>query len=193
MQVILNQMKLVFLGKRGAENIGLAVFKDDKLVGELNAIETVCFCILRNQVNGFLITIEDPEDEENYIDLYLYHNSNTKSKVEIINNTPYISVDCKFDAKIYSMKNNGKYLDEKILNEISNKASKYMTLQITNYLYKTSKSFKADINGFGKKAFSKFKTIKELEEFDWLASYQNSFFTVNTNVNVNSGFLLTET
>lgn len=61
-------------GQRGSENIGLAVFKADKLIGELNAIETICFTTLSNQVNGFLITIEDPTDKENYIDVYLFPN-----------------------------------------------------------------------------------------------------------------------
>lgn len=29
-------------GENGSENIGVAVFKEDKLVGELNALETIC-------------------------------------------------------------------------------------------------------------------------------------------------------
>ena len=70
-------------GKRGAENIGLAVFKSDKLVGELNAMETVCFSLMRNNVNGFLITIPDPMDDESYIDLYLFPAKDTKGNVDI--------------------------------------------------------------------------------------------------------------
>ena len=35
-------------GLRSTENIGIGVFKHDKLVGELDAIETVCFHILQN-------------------------------------------------------------------------------------------------------------------------------------------------
>lgn len=34
-------------GTRKTNNIGLAVFKDDKLAGELNAIETICFLNMR--------------------------------------------------------------------------------------------------------------------------------------------------
>ena len=180
-------------GKRGAENIGLAVFKKDKLVGELNAIETVCFSIIRNQVNGFLITIVDPQDEENYLDLYVYHNNDTKSKVDIVNGTPYITVDCKFDGRIYSMKDKSNYLDSNILEEISSSASEYIKLQMQNYLYRTAKTFNSDINGFGRNVLSKFLTKQELDEFNWLENYQNSFFTVNTDVNIKSGFLITET
>lgn len=180
-------------GKRGAENIGLAVFKGDKLVGELNAMETVCFSLIHNNVNGFLITIKDPEDDENYIDVYLFPTNGTKGTVDIVNGTPYISVNCKFTGRIYSMKKDAKYLDNSVLEEISKTASKYMELQISNYLYKTSKDFKSDINGFAKHVLRKFETIQDFEEYDWLQNYENAFFTVNSDVSIKSGFLLTET
>ena len=180
-------------GKRGAENIGLAVFKDDKLVGELNAIETICFSIIHNEVNGFLITIPDPQDEELYIDLYLYHDSNSNVDVDIINGNPYIHINCKLDGRIYSMKNNAKYLDNNILDEISKYAENYMKLQMSNYLYKTSKDYKSDINNFGKSALSNFTTISEFEKYNWLYNYENSFFNVNIDVSIKSGFQLVET
>ena len=180
-------------GKRGAENIGLAVFKDDKLVGELNAIETICFSIIHNEVNGFLITIPNPQDEENYIDIYLYHDSNSDINVDIVNGTPYISIDCKLDGRIYSIKNNAKYLDNNILNEISKYAENYMKLQMSNYLYKTSKDFKADINNFGKSSLSNFTTINEFEKYNWLYNYENAFFNVDIDISIKSGTLLVET
>lgn len=180
-------------GKRGAENIGLAVFKDDKLVGELNAIETICFSIIHNEVDGFLITIENPEDEESYIDLYLYHDSNSKCDVDIINGNPYITINCKLDGRIYSMKNNAEYLNNDVLDKISSYASNYMKLQMSNYLYKTSKDFKSDINGFGKFALSNFTTINEFERYNWLYNYENAFFNVNMDISIKSGLLLVET
>lgn len=180
-------------GKRGAENIGLAVFKDDKLVGELNAMETICFSILKENVNGFLLTIKNPQEEEGYIDLYVFPNDGIKQKVELINGTPYINIDCKFNARIYSMKNNSDYLDTAVLNELSISASNYLELQISNFLYKTTKDFKSDISGFGKSVLSKFTTSQELEQYNWAENYQHSFFTVNCDINVKSGFLLTET
>lgn len=180
-------------GKRGAENIGLAVFKGDKLVGELTAMETVCFSLMRNHVDGFLITIPDPREDESYIDLYLFPAKDTKGNVDIINGTPYITVNCKFNGRIYSMKKDAKYLDNAVLDEISKTASKYIELQISNYLYKTSKDLKADINGFAKHVLRKFSTLEEFERYNWLENYENSFFTVNSDVCVKSGFLLTET
>lgn len=180
-------------GKRGAENIGLAVFKGDRLVGELTAMETVCFSLIRNHVDGFLITIPDPRNDESYIDIYLFPAKDTKGNVDIINGTPYITVNCKFNGRIYSMKKDAEYLDNTVLDEISKTASKYMELQISNYLYKTSKDFKTDINGFAKYVLRKFNTLTEFERYNWLENYENSFFTVNSDICVKSGFLLTET
>jgi len=180
-------------GNRGTENIGLAVFKYDKLIGELNAIETVCFSIIKNQINGFLITITDPKDNEKYLDLYLYHDRSTKTKVDLINGSPFITVNCDFNGRIYSMKNDVDYLNNEVLEEISFAASKYMEVQMENYLYKTSKIYKSDIDGFGKSVSSNFLTIDKLEKFNWEQNYENSFFKVNANVNIKSGFLLTDT
>ena len=37
-------------GKRGTENIGIAVFDDDKMCGKLNALETMCHLLLKNEI-----------------------------------------------------------------------------------------------------------------------------------------------
>ena len=84
-------------------------------------------------------------------------------------------------------------MSEDSLKEISNAASKYIELQMYNYLYKTSKKFKSDINGFGKYARSQFLTTQEFNNYNWPENYQNSFFKVNCDVSIKSGYLITET
>ena len=179
--------------KRDAENIGVAVFKEDKLVGELTALETLCLSIIRGEVDSFLITIQDPQNENETIDLMLYAQNGKNIKVNIVNNTPYVTVDLKFTGKIYSMKENAKYLDSSILDSISEKANQYLENLLTEYLYKTSVEFKSDINGIGRYCLSNFLTTQEFEQFDWKNSYINSTFKVTVNIQIQSGFLVTET
>ena len=179
--------------QRGSENIGVAVFKEDKLVGELTALETLCLSIIRGEVNSFLISVEDPMDEQEQIDLMLYADRGKKINVDIVNNTPYITIDLKFTGRIYSMRENLKYLDNSVLESISDKANEYLQDVITTYLYKTSVEFKSDINGIGKYCLSKFLTIQEFEDFDWRENYTNSTFNVSVNTEIQSGFLITET
>ncbi|MBO6244523.1 MAG: hypothetical protein J6O41_08220 [Clostridia bacterium] len=180
-------------GKRGSENIGLAVFKDDKLVGELNAFECLAFLNMTNQAKGFFITIKDPERENDYLDIYFSPTKPTQIKVSIVNGSPYIKVKCSYSGRIYSVYSNRQYLDESKLQAISNVCSSYLESSFSDYLYKTSKEFKSDINEFGKYALSNFLTTNDFNDYNWNENYKNSFFDIDVDSMVESSILLTET
>ena len=180
-------------GKRGSENIGLAVFKDDKLVGELNAFECLAFLNMTNQAKGFFITIKDPERENDYLDIYFSPTKPTQIKVSIVNGSPYIKVKCSYSGRIYSVDSNRQYLDESKLQAISDVCSSYLESSFSDYLYKTSKEFKSDINEFGKYALSNFLTTNDFNDYNWNENYKNSFFDIDVDSMVESSILLTET
>lgn len=180
-------------GKRGTENIGVAVFKGDKLIGELNASECLAFLNIRNEVKGFYVTVPDPENSQNNIDIYLTPNENTKISVDIVNGSPYVKVKASYSGRIHSLTSNSRYLDEDVLNNISDACNKYLETVLSDYLYKTSKDFKSDINGIGKFALSKFLTSKDYTNYNWLENYKNAFFNVDVNTSIKSSLLITET
>ena len=91
------------------------------------------------------------------------------------------------------MKKDSQYLNIDVLNLISNSCNKYLESQITKYLYKTSTTFKSDINGFGKYAIPSFTTTTEFNNYNWAKNYSNSTFNVDINTVIDSGFLLTQT
>lgn len=180
-------------GENGVENIGVAVFKDDKLVGELNALETISFLIMRNELRRFLISVPDPENNNYYLDIYLSPTISTKIDVDTSSKSPYIKIKCKFTGRIYSMSENSKYLSEDVLKSISNSCNSYLESIFSDFLYKTSKEFHSDINGFGKYALQNFLTTKDFENYNWLANYKDAFFDVEVDTSVKSGMLITET
>lgn len=180
-------------GSNNVENIGVAVFKDDILVGELNDIETIAFLSMKNKVDRFLISVPDPLNYNNYIDIYITPLKSTKIKVDTSTPTPYVKVNCYFMARIYSMSENSKYLSNDVLSIISNSCNSYLESVILEYLYKTSKNFKSDINGFGTFATKNFLTSQDFEAYNWEENYKNSFFKVDVDTSVKSGLLITET
>ena len=180
-------------GLRSSENIGMAAFKHDKLIGELDAIETVCFYILKNNINSFIISAPEPEDNSSKIDLLITPKRDTKIKVDIVNGSPYIKIDGSFNAKIYSMDENSSYLNNDFLESISYTCNRYLEDILLSYLYKTSVEFKSDINGIGKYALSNFSTNTEFKDYNWVDNYVNSTFKVTVNTTVDSGFLLNKT
>lgn len=179
-------------GERGTENIGLAVFKNDTLVGELTALEALCHSIVTHEVNTFLISIPDPENPSTNLDLSVSEYKKPKIKVDVANGSPHISVDVYLNARILSMHNNINFLNEDYLNRVSNSANNYLKSCISEYLYKTSTEFKCCIDNFDKYAINKFLTTPQWEEYNWVSQYQNAFFDVNAYIDVSSGLLVTE-
>lgn len=180
-------------GKRSTQNIGLAVFKDDKLAGELNAIETICFLNMRKDIDSFLVSIPNPENTNSKIDIYLTPNSTHKIDVSIVNGSPFIKIKFEFSGKIYSMSKGSQYLNPDILDSISNSCNNYLENQFSSYLYKTSTIFESDINGLGVYALSQFTTTNEYNDYNWLDNYKNSTFEIEIDTVMDSGFLLTQT
>lgn len=180
-------------GRITSENIGIAVFKDDKLVGELNSIETLSFLATRNEISSFLVSVPDPNDSNSYIDIYLTPIIDTNVDVDIVNGSPYIKVSYSFTGRIYSMKQDSNYLDDNVLQKVSQSCSSYLKTVFSNYLYKTAKDLNSDINAFGKSARSNFLTLQEFEDYNWLEHYTDSFFDVSVDASIRSSYLLTET
>ena len=178
--------------QKNIENLGLAVFKGDKLVGELNGIECISHLILTNELDNAVISVPSPFESTNYIDLYIT-NSKCKTKVYLTNGSPFIKPDINLSCRIISMSDDYKELTEENIELIEEYAKYYVEKFIYDYLYKTAKIFKSDITAFGKYAVSNFATIDEWNEYNWLDNYQNSFFKVNINVDIVSRYLLIDT
>ena len=178
---------------RSAESIGIVAFKHDKLVGELDAIETICFHILKNNINSFIITVPSPKDNTLKIDLLVTPKGTCKTKVNIVNGSPYVKINGSFNAKIYSMDEKDNYLEPGILTTLSNTCNTYLENILLNYLYKTSVEFKSDISGIGKYALSNFYTTDEFKDYNWVDNYMNSTFKVTIDTTIDSGFLLNKT
>lgn len=180
-------------GENNSENVGIAAFHDDKLVGELSASESISFLTVKNKIDRFLISIPDPENSNNKLDIYLTPKGSTTIDIDTSTSSPYIKVKAEFTGQIYSMSDNSKYLNTDILNTISESCNQYLESVFSAYLYKTSKEFKSDINGLGKYALNNFFTTQEFEDYNWLENYKNAFFKVEVNTSVKSGMLITET
>ena len=145
------------------------------LYGELSGVETLCHLMVISEMEEAIISIPNPFNQDTVIDLYLTLDRDTINKVELVNNSPYISTDIKINAKILSSEKNSNYFEKDNLED---------------YLYKTSKEFKSDIDLFGRYAVKYFGTWDKWLEYNWLDNYQNSFFDVNVDLDVVSSYLI---
>ncbi len=172
------------------ETIGLAVFKEDVLVGELTALETLCHLITIGKIDRCNINIPSPFIEGETVTLSLKQKHSPKITAEFINDSPYIRVEPSFEARLLTVNENETELDAESLKQLEDYATSYLNSQISNYLYKTSRTFKSDIDGFGKYFLKNFVFWNDWISFDWNSNFENTFFKVDTNVNVISSLLL---
>lgn len=91
------------------------------------------------------------------------------------------------------MNENSTYLSFDNVNELEKAVTRYIKEKVYSYLYKVSKEFNSDIDGFGKYAVRHFSTWEAWESYNWLNNYNTSFFNVDVETNVKSGYILMET
>ena len=174
------------------ENMGLAIFNDDKLVGELTGMETLTHLLVVDKFQSANISVPNVYDINSVTNLYITSNKSPKIKVDIINGTPYIQCNFSLDANILSLDDNSDYSNEENLKIIKDYTDSFLEKSILSYLYKTSKEYKSDIDNFGKYVIGNYSTWNDWEQSDWLSNYQNAFFTVNVDTTVYSGQLYTK-
>lgn len=173
-----------------SEMIGTAVFYLDTFVGELTAQETLYHLLIRNEIDSCNITIPNSFNSNEGIDLFLYNEKSPKIDIQIVNGSPFIHLTLNLEGHILSVNSNSQYDSEEKLTEVSVAASKHIDAVVTNYLYKTSRELKTDIDGFGKHGLTLFLTEPDFESYDWLRKYRDATFDVTVNVKVKSAFLL---
>lgn len=171
------------------ENMGLAVFSGDSLVGELNSIETLCHMIVSNKLQNATITIPSPINSNSNISLYINLKKPTKNNVKIVNDYPYITSNVFVTGYVLNVDNSLDLTNEESVQEINNAVSAYLNYCISSYLYKTSKDFHSNIDDFGVQLIHNYLTNDHWKRADWLNNYKNSFFDVNVECNIVSSNL----
>lgn len=176
--------------KRESENLGIAVFKDDKMVGELTAIETMLHLILTDNFESGIITLNHPLKENSTIDIALYSHKKTNIDAKLINGSPFATIEVFLNSRLLSVDKNSGDFDADEIKELESLINSYLANAILNYLYKTSKEFESDIDGIGQSLLTKFKNSKEWNNYNWPQNYKNTFFKAHVNTNIKSSFLL---
>lgn len=176
--------------KNSIEIMGLAVFKEDKLIGELNGIETISHLLVTGKIKDCNINIVDPFNENSFISLSLKQSKSPRINVKMINNSPFVKCDIFLEANISSLNRNSDYSSKENLDIISRYVNSYLENNIDKYLYKTSRNLKSDICGIGRKTLSQYVDLASWDKINWLGNYENSVFDVNVYTTIKSSSLI---
>ena len=171
------------------QNFGIAVFKEDKMVGTLDSLDTISHLIVTNELNNCMLTIPHPSEENEKIDIDFKLYKKTKISIDIINNSPFISLDIFPEGTIRSSGNHLDYSNNSNFENVEKSLNTYLENIIKTYLYKISKEYDSDISGFSGKFSSKFLTEKDFQNQHWDKIFKDSFFKINIHTRINSSKL----
>lgn len=176
-------------GQRGTQNVGIAVFKEDKYIGQLTEIESICHLLLTNNVDSFIISVPMENYPDNLLDLNISPIKNSTIKIDTSSDNPNIYVKVHCEAKVLTVNKSYNYSSSEVLKDLSEQAQKYLKENIENYLNKTSKELNSDIAGFSQSAISDFLTLKKWDNYNWASKYKNANFTVDVKLDITSSLL----
>ena len=176
-------------GERGTQNVGIAVFKEDKYVGQLSEEESICHLLVTNNVDSFIISIPTDDYPDNLLDLNVSPIRNSNIKIDTSSDNPNISISIYCEAKVLTINENSDYTNYTVLKNISDHAENFLIKNIENYLNKTSKDFNCDIASFSQYAIYNFFTLSEWDDYNWASKFANTNFNVNVDLDVTSSLL----
>lgn len=171
------------------QNSGVAVFKDDVMVGTISPLQTIAHLIIKNELDSCMISIESPFNKNDIIDLNLKKTTKPTIDVNLINNTPFITIDFSIEASINSSGEGFDYTLEENIRTVEKSANEFLERLIKEYLYIISKEYDSDIIGFGGILASKFLTAEDYNKVHWREIFKDSLFEVNIDTSVTSSHL----
>ena len=171
------------------QNSGIAIFKEDKMIGILDTLDTISHLIVTNELDRCIITIPNPLQENEKIDMNLKLYKKTKISIDIINESPFITIDVFPEGVIRTSGSSFDYTNNDTFEKVENTANIYLTNALKTYLYKISKEYNSDVAGFSGKFSTKFLTEEDFKEAHWNEMFKDSFFNINVHTRINSSKL----
>jgi spore germination protein KC len=168
---------------------GIAVFKDEYMVGHIDELESIAHSIVTKKLNTCSLTIDDPFEDDEKIDLDISLYKTTDIDIEVLNSSPFISITAYPEGIIKNSGTTFDYTDEENVKIVEEATNSYITKILKNYLYDITKNYNTDIVGFEGMYKSKFKTEEEFEKINWNEIFQDSFYNISVKTKINSSNL----
>jgi len=169
--------------KRGVPQfIGTAVFRGDRMVGQLSGNESMYLNMLTGEFRRGMIVIEDPQESGQKVGLFLYQGKKPQVKVNLESGVPVIDVELFQEPEISGITSNINYESPELKPVLEEALEEVIKNGCDRLVARTQEEFRSDVFGFGRFAKMKFLTVQDWEDYNWSEAYPAA--TVNINVNL---------
>jgi len=166
------------------ELFGTAIFDGEKMVGSLTQNETRFFLLGIGKFKWGSFTTGD-KNKPGYayvLDVITARKPQVSAHFE--NGVPVIDLKVDLDADIAAIQSRIDYEKVENIKELESYTKDCFQEGMKKTIERTQKEYNCDIFHFGKKIAGNFKTIQELENYNWLKHYQEAKINVDVTVNI---------
>lgn len=161
------------------EFFGTALFDGDKMVGELNGMQTRMLLMLRGDFQRAAISMSDPLDKKHRLSIDATQQKKPDIKVSFVEGKPVINVKIFLEGDFQNVQNPVEYENAKMKLIVENAFKKDIKMYLKQAI-DICQNLNVDAFGFGEQAVRHFLTIQEWEEYNWLSHFKDA--QINTEV-----------
>ena len=157
---------------------GLAIFKDNKLLGYLDNNQSISYNILKNQVKSSILTYQCEKD--NYLSAEII---DSKSKITIKNNQ--ININVEANTTINESNCNLKLNENKNISSLEKDLAIYLKNNLENDINYIRDNYNSDVFGFLDEIYKhNYKEYLKIKDNWYKDTYKNYPINITTKINI---------
>lgn len=162
-----------------SELMGMALFKGDKMVGEMGSTENLIYNILTDEFEYGYVTFSS-DKTKTPITIMLRRIHSTKRKYNKSDNS--LKMKLFLEGEFISLP--ADYITEKDTKSFEEEIQTAFTESFYNFIYRLQNEFNTDILGAGSVAKKEFLTHKEFESFKWEDKFPETQFNFDVDFKI---------
>lgn len=177
--------------ERQNEVMGMAVFRNGKMIGTADGNEATCYHLLTGKYEYSYWSIPDPLNKGKLVVMNIQQRRKPYIKADLGDGKAKIKISIKLEGDFTSIQSNYNYEDN--TDTITKAAEDLIKKQIITFLKRTTDEFDSDICGFGRYVKGKFLTWDSWKAFEWFDKYKHTAFDIDVELKVRRTGLMIRT
>ncbi|MDQ6419098.1 Ger(x)C family spore germination protein [Paenibacillus sp. LHD-117] len=169
---------------------GSAVFREDKLIGFINADETRFVNIVRNKLKATSLSV--PMGQKDQFASLRYRHNHASMEVTMKGKIPHIRVHIEGEGQIANIQEQFPLDKVEGYAEMEQRTAAYLNAQVKETIAKVQQDFGVDVFGFGEHLYRhRFKQFKPIMR-DWNALFAKAQVEVTSEIHITHSDLKTK-
>lgn len=174
---------------------GLAIFKDEKLIGTLTTDETPFHLMLTSQLKSYNTTLDigddkAPNNQTSSANVNITQTGKAKIKVDTKGSKPRIDIKIPIDIVVLDTPaGEYDYLDSNYINNVKKKVQEVLDRKMDEYIYKLQKEYNVDLAELYRYSRKNFLTAQEYNKYNFKEKFKDAKINVKLDITFNDSGL----